>query len=115
MIYLEHLPKTPACQPRIVVDGRRQSKLTSFVPDVQVFLYFTQRCQIGVWFETKFNSFGIKPACLSTMLFCILADVISIEKTNENFRLLYDVKGRFTVHRIKPEEAKVTKYIKIFL
>jgi len=33
-------------------------------------------------------------------------DVISIEKTGENFRLLYDVKGRFTVHRIKPEEAK---------
>lgn len=34
-------------------------------------------------------------------------DVISIEKTNENFRLLYDVKGRFTVHRIQKEEAKV--------
>ncbi|KAL5009987.1 hypothetical protein ScPMuIL_012292 [Solemya velum] len=32
-------------------------------------------------------------------------DVINIERTNENFRLLYDVKGRFTVHRIKPEEA----------
>jgi small subunit ribosomal protein S4e len=33
-------------------------------------------------------------------------DVISIEKTNENFRLLYDTKGRFTVHRITSEEAK---------
>jgi small subunit ribosomal protein S4e len=33
-------------------------------------------------------------------------DVISIEKTNENFRLLYDTKGRFIVHRITPEEAK---------
>merc|ERR1712140_24048 len=33
-------------------------------------------------------------------------DVITIEKTAENFRLLYDVKGRFTIHRIKPEEAK---------
>ncbi|RKP19210.1 40S ribosomal protein S4-A [Rozella allomycis CSF55] len=33
-------------------------------------------------------------------------DVISIEKTNENFRLIYDVKGRFTVHRISDEEAK---------
>lgn len=32
-------------------------------------------------------------------------DVVSIEKTNEHFRLLYDVKGRFTVHRITPEEA----------
>jgi len=33
-------------------------------------------------------------------------DVISIEKTNENFRLIYDVKGRFTVHRITKEEAQ---------
>ena len=35
------------------------------------------------------------------------ADVISIEKTNENFRLLYDVRGRFAIHRIGAEEAKV--------
>ena len=34
-------------------------------------------------------------------------DVISIEKTNENFRLIYDVKGRFTIHRITKEEAQV--------
>ncbi|EPY52081.1 40S ribosomal protein S4 [Schizosaccharomyces cryophilus OY26] len=33
-------------------------------------------------------------------------DVISIEKTGEHFRLVYDVKGRFTVHRITAEEAK---------
>jgi small subunit ribosomal protein S4e len=33
-------------------------------------------------------------------------DVISIEKTGENFRLIYDVKGRFTIHRINEEEAK---------
>jgi small subunit ribosomal protein S4e len=33
-------------------------------------------------------------------------DVISIEKTNEFFRLIYDVKGRFAVHRITKEEAK---------
>jgi len=33
-------------------------------------------------------------------------DVISIEKTNENFRLLYDVRGRFSVHRVQAEEAK---------
>ncbi|KAL7308921.1 40S ribosomal protein S4 [Mucor circinelloides] len=33
-------------------------------------------------------------------------DVISIEKTGENFRLVYDVKGRFAVHRITDEEAK---------
>ncbi|CAM0142012.1 40S ribosomal protein S4 [Umbelopsis sp. WA50703] len=33
-------------------------------------------------------------------------DVISIEKTGENFRLVYDVKGRFTIHRITDEESK---------
>jgi len=33
-------------------------------------------------------------------------DVITIPKTGEHFRLLYDVKGRFAVHRIKAEEAK---------
>lgn len=33
-------------------------------------------------------------------------DVITIEKTNEFFRLIYDVKGRFTVHRITKDEAK---------
>jgi len=32
-------------------------------------------------------------------------DVISIEKTGECFRLLYDVKGRYTVHRISKQEA----------
>ncbi len=38
----------------------------------------------------------------------LLSDVVSIEKTSENFRLIYDVKGRFTVHRITDEEAKVS-------
>merc|ERR1712071_503423 len=33
-------------------------------------------------------------------------DVISIEKTGEHFRLVYDTKGRFTVHRITGEEAE---------
>lgn len=37
-------------------------------------------------------------------------DVISIEKTGEHFRLIYDVKGRFTVHRITAEEAKVGSF-----
>lgn len=38
-----------------------------------------------------------------------LSDVISIEKTAEHFRLVYDTKGRFAVHRITPEEAKVSR------
>jgi len=33
-------------------------------------------------------------------------DVVQIDKTGENFRLLYDVKGRFIVHRITAQEAK---------
>lgn len=37
----------------------------------------------------------------------IHADVVTIDKTGEHFRLIYDVKGRFTIHRISAEEAKV--------
>ena len=33
-------------------------------------------------------------------------DVISIDTTGEHFRLIYDVKGRFTIHRITAEEAQ---------
>lgn len=33
-------------------------------------------------------------------------DVLSIPKTGEFFRLLYDVKGKFTIHRITKEEAQ---------
>ena len=34
------------------------------------------------------------------------ADVVSIEKTGENFRMLYDIRGRFAIHRVGAEEAK---------
>ncbi|EFA80790.1 40S ribosomal protein S4 [Heterostelium album PN500] len=42
-------------------------------------------------------------------------DVVSIEKTNENFRLLFDTKGRFQLQRIQPNEAKfiLTKVTKV--
>jgi len=33
-------------------------------------------------------------------------DVVSIDKTNEHFRLIYDQKGRFVVHRITELEAQ---------
>jgi small subunit ribosomal protein S4e len=33
-------------------------------------------------------------------------DVITVPKTDEQFRLLYDVKGRFVLHRITKDEAK---------
>jgi len=32
-------------------------------------------------------------------------DVVTIEKTNEHFRILYDIKGRFLPHRIDAKEA----------
>jgi len=43
-------------------------------------------------------------------------DVITLEKTNENFRLIYDTKGRFIVHRITAEEAsyKLCRVKKLF-
>ena len=44
-------------------------------------------------------------------------DVVSIEKSGEHFRILYDVKGRFVVHRITAEEAsyKLLKVKKVQL
>ena len=36
---------------------------------------------------------------------CGFQDVVTIDKTSENFRLLYDVKGRFVLHRVQAEEA----------
>merc|ERR1712194_874273 len=32
-------------------------------------------------------------------------DVVQIEKTKENFRMLYDTKGRFALHKVVREEA----------
>jgi small subunit ribosomal protein S4e len=44
-------------------------------------------------------------------------DVIQIEKTKEIFRLLWNTKGRFAVHKVKKEEAtfKLCKVNKVFL
>jgi len=44
-------------------------------------------------------------------------DVVTIEKTNEHFRILLDIKGRFQPHRIKAEEAqfKLCKVVKKFI
>jgi len=42
-------------------------------------------------------------------------DVIEIPKTDEKFRLLYDIKGRFVLHRISQEEAayKLCRIVKV--
>jgi ribosomal protein S4E len=34
-----------------------------------------------------------------------IMDVVDLDKTDEHFRLVYDTKGRFVVHRISKEEA----------
>ena len=34
-----------------------------------------------------------------------LMDVVSLDRTDENFRLVYDTKGRFVCHRVGAEEA----------
>jgi small subunit ribosomal protein S4e len=52
-------------------------------------------------FPTGFQGLRIL-ACLLTAL-----DVVSIEKTGEHFRIMYDTKGRFVVHKITDEESKV--------
>merc|ERR1719408_1150915 len=42
-------------------------------------------------------------------------DVIEIDKTKESFRMLYNTKGRFVVHRISKDEAtyKLCKVLKV--
>jgi len=50
--------------------------------------------------------FFVAPRLLPPLVAPCRADVVSIDKTNEHFRLLYDVRGRFAIHRIQAEEAK---------
>lgn len=49
----------------------------------------------------------ILSAWFSLIIICATTDVVSIPKTNENFRLLYDTKGCFCLHSVRDDEAKV--------
>merc|ERR1739848_866515 len=40
-------------------------------------------------------------------------DVITIDKTNENFRLIFDTKGRYIIHRITNEDCKVGDTVEV--
>jgi ribosomal protein S4E len=40
-----------------------------------------------------------------------IMDVVQIPKTKENFRVLYDVKGRFVVKPIEDNEANVFPFV----
>lgn len=68
----------------IKIDGKVRTDTTYPAGFMGVFTYFFHCMKV----DFKFSS-----------------DVITIEKSGEHFRLLYDVKGRFTIHRITPEEA----------
>ena len=50
---------------------------------------------------------AVCPGFLFFLLTWAALDVLSIPQTNENFRLLYDIKGRFELVPIDAEEAKV--------
>ena len=85
---------------------------------IVLFLHLTDGARL---FASCFNMFAkyygfltflcsmLNTRCLKVRhcYFILAADVITIEKTGENFRLIYDVKGRFTIHRISNDEAKV--------
>jgi small subunit ribosomal protein S4e len=55
---------------------------------------------------TKVQTLSYNPSFHDLSVLTCGVDVITIDKTNEHFRLVYDVKGRFTIHRITAEEAK---------
>jgi len=40
-----------------------------------------------------------------------LMDIITVTKTKNNYRVLYDVKGRFKLVKISKDEAKVSLHI----
>ena len=46
----------------------------------------------------------VKMICMQRL---VKVDVVTLEGSNDRFRLLYDVKGRFVLHRISEEEAQV--------
>jgi ribosomal protein S4E len=45
----------------------------------------------------------------------LITDVVTLEKSADQFRLLYNTKGRFVLHRIKNEEAtyKLCRVVKV--
>lgn len=71
--------------------------------------------QLVLWVNFQQTFLSQERIYINFILFCIIVDVITIEKTGEYFRLVYDVKCRFTIHRISGEEASVSilfiKYI----
>ncbi|XP_018419762.1 PREDICTED: 40S ribosomal protein S4, X isoform [Nanorana parkeri] len=59
-----------------------------------------------IWISNKIRFLDHFPATNTKRCQFYFTDVISIDKTAEYFRLVYDTKGRFAVHRITAEESK---------
>jgi len=72
-----------------IVDATRRER---FLDDDRVYLGLARARRLT---ETPFLSFPF-----------ITTDVVSIEKSDEHFRLIYDHKGRFVVQRIDSEQAQ---------
>jgi small subunit ribosomal protein S4e len=51
------------------------------------------------------TDYGFPTGLMGNHHYIISLDIISIEKTNEHFRIFYDVAGRFVLKSIKPDEA----------
>lgn len=74
-------------------------------------LLFASRCSLMLsiaWTDILFDrDFACRTSVSRVRRFslALCVDVISLPKTSEQFRLLYDIKGRFVLHRITPEEA----------
>lgn len=64
---------------------------------------------MGPYLQTLIYCISMQPLSQQlTYAYIPCVDVINIKKTGEYFRLIYDVKGRFAVHRITKEEGAVS-------
>jgi ribosomal protein S4E len=117
LIAIDGKVRTDKCYPAGFMGGfflTYQLKFRLHLVDVQSVVSFqflsggcSQAIYVALW---AIRSIMWTLVCVMQSILCSVypyADVISIAKTNENFRLLYDSKGRFTLHLIDSEEAKV--------
>jgi small subunit ribosomal protein S4e len=103
--------KTRECLPMIIFLRNRLKYALTYVEARKIckqrLIKIDGRVRTDFLFPAGFMGLLNERNLFSKIFIWIYLDVISIEKTGENFRLIYDVKGRFCVHRITAEEAKV--------
>jgi hypothetical protein len=87
---------TMICQQKLVkVDGKTRT-------DQRFPAGFMGACTLLLW-DTGLRRAPHRLAAA----FAAVADIVSIEKSGDTFRLLYDTKGRFALTPVTAEEAKV--------